>query len=338
MLGPVFLDIQGLMPAPREHELLQSSLVGGVILFSRNFQGKAQLKDCVSAIRSHRPEILVAVDHEGGRVQRFREGMTVIPPMNQIGRIYDQNPDRGLLVAESLGRVMLWELKQLGVDFSFAPVLDLEYGRSSVMHSRCLHHDPEIVAQLAAALCRGIRLAGSVAVGKHFPGHGYAEADSHIALPRDERGLEEINQCDLVSFVKMIGQGLEGVMPSHVLYPQIDDYPAGFSKVWLQRELRQRLRFKGVIFSDDLTMGGALVVGDLLQRARRALSAGCDMVLVCNSYYSAKNLVDGLKDDVSNASSLERIEKFRQQAQRDPQMTVNEYERSLEDLNHWGVL
>lgn len=336
MLGPVFLDIQGLMPTSQEHELLENSLVGGVILFSRNFQDKSQLKDCVSDIRLHRPEMLVAVDHEGGRVQRFREGMTVIPSMSQLGEIYDQDPERSLQVAEALGQVMLWELKQLGVDFSFTPVLDLEYARSSVLHSRCFHRDPEVVVQLATALCHGIRLAGSVAVGKHFPGHGYAEADSHVTLPRDERGIDKINQLDLMPFKQMIDQGLEGIMPAHVLYPLVDEYPAGFSKVWLQQELRRRLGFNGVIFSDDLTMGGAVVMGSILERARRALLAGCDMLLVCNDYQAAQSLVTGLNCDELMSQTLERIEIFRQRAQQAPQITACDYVRSLEVLEHWG--
>jgi beta-N-acetylhexosaminidase len=295
-LGPVMLDVAGLELEAGERELLAHPAVGGVILFARNYASPEQLARLAAEIhRLRTPPLLVAVDHEGGRVQRFREGFTRLPPMRDLGVLRDLNPDAARRLARSVGSVLAHELRACGVDFSFAPVLDLDHGRSRVIGDRAFHGDPKAVSDLAGALVAGLSDGGMGAVGKHFPGHGYAEADSHAAMPVDERSLEEIEQHDLLPFGRLAAAGLEGIMPAHVLYPRIDPQPAGYSRFWLQTILRERLRFEGVIFSDDLTMVGAHGAGTILERGWLALDAGCDVVLVCNDPAAAATLVDGLE-------------------------------------------
>ncbi len=306
-LGPVMVDLCGTELSAEEREVLRHPLVGGVILFSRNYESPAQLTSLTQAIHALRqPPLLIGVDHEGGRVQRFREGFTRIPPMRRLGEIWDRHPQQARKLSHQVGYVLAAELRACGVDFSFTPVLDLEYGASQVIGDRAFHRTPQAIAELAHHLMLGLKEAGMAAVGKHFPGHGFVAADSHLAIPVDERDLADIRLFDLEPFRQMIHYGLPAMMPAHVIYPQVDDKPAGFSKVWLKNMLRGELGFDGVIFSDDLSMEGAKAGGDVVTRGQAALDAGCDMVLVCNDPGSAKNLLDGLHWKIS-ALSLTRL-------------------------------
>ncbi len=294
--GPVMVDVAGTSLTAAEVHRLQHPLTGGVILFARNFTDRAQLAALVADIHACRQEpLLVCVDHEGGRVQRFRsDGFTPLPDMRRLGEAWDADPLTALRLACDTGYVLAAELRACGVDFSFTPVLDLDYGRSGVIGRRALHHDPAVVAQLARALLQGLALAGMAACGKHFPGHGWVEADSHHAVPVDERGLKAILAADALPYGALTERVLPSVMPAHVIYPAVDDQPAGFSRRWLQDILRDQLAYDGVIFSDDLCMAGAGVAGDILARAEAALGAGCDMVLVCNEPDQADLLLQRL--------------------------------------------
>jgi beta-N-acetylhexosaminidase len=302
-LGPVMLDVAGLRVTPEEKEILGHPSVGGVILFARNFQSPKQLLALTTEIRAlRRPGLLIAVDHEGGRVQRFQEGFTRIPPMRLLGESWENDPPRAKSLAEAVGYVIATELLTHGVDFSFAPVLDVDFGSSSIIGDRAFSDEPEVIAALAGAFVAGLTAGGAASVGKHFPGHGHVKADSHVDVPVDERTLGEIEAADLLPYRELIRQGLCGIMPAHVIYPEVDKRPAGFSAVWLKQVLRGRLGFGGMIFSDDLSMEGASVAGGVVQRAEAALAAGCDMVLVCNAPQAAAEVLDGLK-----AGPLDRV-------------------------------
>jgi len=277
--GPLMIDIAGTELSVLDRERLRHPLVGGIILFSRNYESREQLQALCADIHALRqPPLIIAVDHEGGRVQRFRTGFTLLPAMRQLGAWWDKTPRSATESAHAIGYLLAAELRALGVDFSFAPVLDLDWGRSGVIGNRSFHASPEAVTTLAGALIDGMREAGMACCGKHFPGHGWAEADSHVAIPMDERNLDQL-AADLTPYRQL---SLDAVMPAHVIYPQVDSRPAGFSPVWLGM-LREQLSFEGVIFSDDLSMEGASVAGGIVERADAAWSAGCDMLLVCNS-------------------------------------------------------
>jgi beta-N-acetylhexosaminidase len=281
--GPLMLDVGGLELTDVERACMLHPLVGGVILFSRNYASPAQLKALTMAIRVLRePPLLIGVDHEGGRVQRFRDGFSALPPMRTLGEHWDRDPAAAAAEAEHAGAGIAAELSAHGLDFSFTPVLDLDYGNSSIIGDRALHRNPNAVAHLASALCRGLHDGGMAAVGKHFPGHGFISADSHAEIPVDDRPLSALEKNDLVPFGALVRLGIEAIMPAHVVFPAVDARPAGFSPVWLQDVLRGRLGFDGLIFSDDLSMAGAQGVGDIVARAEAAYAAGCDMVLVCN--------------------------------------------------------
>jgi beta-N-acetylhexosaminidase len=293
-LGPVMLDVAGTRLTDDDRRRLAHPLVGGVILFQRNYVSPEQIAELSADIRAlRRPELLIAVDHEGGRVQRFREGYTPIPAMAELGALWDADRSAARRRAEMVGFVIATELTASGVDFSFTPVLDIEFGRSRVIGNRAFHRDAEAVGELAAALIAGLARGGAAAVGKHFPGHGFAAEDSHVDIPVDPRPLSEIRAVDLAPY-RLLVQKLAGVMPAHVIYPEVDRVPAGFSRIWLQDVLRKEIGFDGVIFSDDLSMEAAAVAGGIVARAGAALTAGCDMVLVCNRPELAVELLKGL--------------------------------------------
>ncbi|MHB1333257.1 MAG: beta-N-acetylhexosaminidase [Sulfuriferula sp.] len=306
-LGPIMLDVPGVALTDEDRRRLMHPLVGGVILFARNYQSAAQLVTLTAEIHALRaPHLLIAVDHEGGRVQRFREGFTVLPPMRELGRIWDQHPAEARHLTRECGFVLAAELRAHGVDMSFTPVLDLDYGASGVIGDRAFHSEVDAVADLAHQLMLGLRDAGMGSVGKHFPGHGFVRADSHLDIPIDERSYADIEQADLVPFRRMAGYGMTGVMPAHVIYPAVDSQPAGFSSVWLKQILRGELGFDGAVFSDDLSMKGASVVGDMVARVAAALNAGCDMALVCNDCVAADEVLARL-DYCMPAISITRI-------------------------------
>lgn len=289
-LGPLMIDLAGLSLSDLERQRLCHPLVGGVILFARNYQSPEQLQQLTSEVHALRsPALPIAIDHEGGRVQRCRKGFTQLPAMRRLGELWDRDARAALTAARDLAYVLAAELRARGVDLSFTPVLDLDWGRSSVIGDRSLHRDPAVVVELAAAFIEGLRSGGMAACGKHFPGHGWVAADSHVDLPVDTRRLDELAP-DLEPYRRL---RLGAVMPAHVIYPQVDPRPAGFSPVWIDF-LRKELGFDGVIFSDDLSMVGAHGAGSIVDRARAALDAGCDMALVCNDPGAARVLVANL--------------------------------------------
>lgn len=306
-LGPVMLDIEGLALSPADRNLLREPAVGGVILFSRNFESVKQLTELVADIRALRsPPLLIAVDHEGGRVQRFREGFTLLPPMRRIGREFDRDRDSGSRLARQAGWLIAAELRAAGIDLCFAPCVDLDWGISEVIGDRAFHKRPDAVSDLGSAFARGLRSAGMAAVAKHFPGHGAVVADSHLRLPVDRREYGLILE-DMRPYERMINTGaVAGVMLAHIVYQEIDSTPAGFSEYWIQRELRSRLGFGGAVFCDDLSMQATTNYGSMAQRAQLSLAAGCDMILVCNDRDRALQAVDAL-NDYSNPLSLVRL-------------------------------
>ncbi|WP_417791125.1 beta-N-acetylhexosaminidase [Stutzerimonas xanthomarina] len=289
MQGSLMLDVAGTWLTAEDRRLLRQPEVGGLILFARNIEHPRQVEALCRSIRAVRPDLLLAVDQEGGRVQRLRRDFVRLPAMRDFASHANAQE-----LAEVCGWIMATEVLAVGLDFSFAPVLDLDHQRSAVVGTRAFEGDPQRASELAGAFIKGMHGAGMATTGKHFPGHGWAEADSHVAIPVDERGLDELRNQDLVPFYRLANQ-LDAVMPAHVIYPQVDDKPAGFSQRWLQGILRKELGFRGVIFSDDLSMAGAHVAGDAASRIEAALSAGCDMGLVCNDRAAAELALSALQ-------------------------------------------
>lgn len=290
-LGPLMFDIAGLELSALDRERLAHPLAGGVILFARNYRDPQQLTALCSAIHAlRRPALPIVIDHEGGRVQRCREGFTHVPAMRSLGELWDRDAAAARVAATDIGYLLAAELRACGVDFSFTPVLDLDWGPSGVIGDRAFHRDPAAVTELAGALIDGLRAAGMRCCGKHFPGHGWVAADSHLAIPVDERSLAEMAP-DLHPYRHL---KLDAVMPAHVIYPQVDSRPAGFSLVWIDM-LRNELAFDGVIFSDDLSMEGASFAGDMVQRAEAAWAAGCDVLLVCNAPDAVASVLENWK-------------------------------------------
>jgi beta-N-acetylhexosaminidase len=307
-LGPLMVDVDGLELTPEDREVLRHPLVGSVILFTRNFASSEQLSKLVADIHSVRtPALVVGVDHEGGRVQRFRkDGFSVLPAMRRIGHEFDLDAKQGLTLARSMGWLMAAECRAHGIDLSFAPCVDLDYGVSEVIGDRAFHSKPDAVAQLALAYINGMKDAGMAATAKHFPGHGAVVADSHQSLPVDRRAWTELTD-DLLPYRRLIANGLPGIMVAHVLFPAVDASPASLSRRWIQSALREELRFEGCIFTDDLSMGGAKEFGDVVTRATAALEAGCDVLPVCNDRQAVAKLLDQLEFEIQPSSHLRLV-------------------------------
>ena len=307
-LGPVMLDVAGLALNDEDRKRLQHPQTGGVILFARNYESPAQLKALVDDIHALRnPRLIVAVDQEGGRVQRFRAGFQHLPAMGLLGDLYDRDDQRAIELSETIGWVASSELLHYGIDLSFSPVLDLGHKISTVIGDRAFHTQPDIITRLANAYIRGMRAAGMEAVGKHFPGHGSVEGDSHHVMPFDKRSLATIEAHDLVPFRRVISTHLAGIMMAHVIYEQVVPQPAGYSRFWIQQMLRAKLGFEGVVFSDDLSMNGAETVGGYPERAKASLLAGCDMLLVCNNPQGADEVLEYLQDYSNPVSQLRLV-------------------------------
>ena len=336
-LGPVMLDLGGPGLTPAERELLLEPAVGGVILFSRNYESPAQIADLIADIRALRsPSPIIAVDHEGGRVQRFREGFTHVPPMRVLGRQYGRDPEAGASLARQAGWLIASELRTVGVDLCFAPCVDLDWGVSDVIGDRAFHARPSVVSVLAAEFSRGLRSAGMAAVAKHFPGHGAVVADSHEKLPVDRREYGDILD-DMQPYDRLIDNGLiAGVMLAHIVYRQMDELPAGFSEFWIRRELRSRLGFDGAVLSDDLSMKATRQYGSMAERAQTALNAGCDMVLICNDRAAAQAAVRALRE-YSNPLSLVRLARLHGTGQvlRESLLASDEWLEANSRLTQW---
>lgn len=297
LIGPIMADIPGQELTQEDRDLLRHPLVGGVILFTRNYRDPAQLAAlCKDLLAVKSPRLLIAVDHEGGRVQRFRVGFTRIPAMAGLGRLYLEDAVRACDEASDYATTIGRELSGFGIDLCFAPVLDVDTGLSQIIGDRAFAGDPATVIALARAFRAGLNRAGLAATGKHFPGHGNVTADSHLELPVDRRSMSEIEVLDLAPFKALIDDGIESLMMAHVRYTALDETPASLSRKWIASLLRRKLGYDGAIFCDDLSMHGAAVVGSMEDRARMALDAGCDMLPVCNDRPACAALLDALHD------------------------------------------
>jgi len=310
-LGPFMVDIAGTELSADDVRVLTHPLVGSVILFARNYADPRQVADLTASIRAVRaPHLLIAVDQEGGRVQRFRDGFTRLPAVRLLGRVYDEDRRDGLALAQSVGWLMAAELRAVGVDFSFAPCVDLDYGVSEIIGDRAFHSDPDAVAALAVATLSGMREAGMAAVAKHFPGHGAVVADSHVALPVDRRDYADL-EPDIRPYRPLIDNNLAAIMAAHVVYPAVDALPASLSRRWITDILRGELKFHGCVFADDLTMAGAAAFGDVLARAKLAFAAGCDVLPICNDRHSVELVLDRFGTDVGSAAAQARLVRMR---------------------------
>ncbi|MGO8855308.1 MAG: beta-N-acetylhexosaminidase [Steroidobacteraceae bacterium] len=310
-LGPLMVDIAGTELTPDDIEILAHPLVGSVLLFTRNYRNPEQVAALTAAIRAVRtPHLLIAVDHEGGRVQRFREGFTKLPASRPLGRRFEEDRRDGLSLTRSVGWLMASELRNVGVDFSFAPCVDLDYGVSEIIGDRSFHRDPETVASLAVAYMLGMRDAGMAATAKHFPGHGAVVADSHVALPVDRRDLVDM-EGDVRPYRLLIENNLAAVLAAHVVYPAVDSLPASLSRRWISDILRGDLGFHGCVFADDLSMAGAAAFGDVVERARLSVAAGCDVLPICNDRAAVSTVLDHFNPGVADAASQARIVRMR---------------------------
>src|SRR3954469_18258063 len=326
------VDVAGLELTPEDRDVLRHPLVGSVILFTRNYASSDQLTRLVADIHAVRsPALVVAVDQEGGRVQRFRPGFSALPSPRRIGHEFDVDAKQGVALARSMGWLMAAELRAHGVDLSFAPCVDLDLGVSEVIGDRAFHSKPEVVAQLALAYMAGMKDAGMAATAKHFPGHGAVVADSHKSLPVDRRQWHELGD-DLLPYRRLIANGLPGVMVAHVLFPAVSPEPASLSRRWVQNALREELRFEGAVFTDDLSMGGAAEYGDIVARAAAALAAGCDVLPVCNDRASVTRLLDGLKHEIQPSSHLRLVRMRGRAAPERDELLAGDAWRASQDL------
>lgn len=307
MKATLITDIQGPELNPIERNWLSNPHLGGIILFTRHFQSYQQLKNLVAEINGINPKLLITVDHEGGRVQRFREGFTRVPAMGKLGDLFERQPELALKGAKASAQVLALELLNIGIHLTYAPVLDVNYQRNQVIGDRAFSGDADVINQLSAEFMQGLKSVGFAVVAKHFPGHGWVNLDSHVACPIDDREFDEIAKTDLNIFKQQL-PNIDWMMPAHVVYEKIDAEPAGFSKVWLQEILRGQLRFSGRIVSDDLSMAGAAVKGDYGQRAEAALQAGCDVLLACNSSDASEQILSAMANMRVESISLEQYQ------------------------------
>lgn len=328
-IGQLMLDVEGKELNPADEELLRQPEVGGVILFGRNVESPEQVRALTDSIRAIKPNILIAVDQEGGRVARFRDGFSSLPSMGKLGEMFDTDPIQALELAYATGYLMASEVLAVGVDFSFAPVLDIN-GVSRVVGDRAFHHHPVAITALSAELMRGMKSAGMATTGKHFPGHGSVAPDSHVDDATDERSYADIRQFDMQPFIRNL-PWLDALMPAHVVFRQIDDKPAGFSSIWLQQIIRGKMGFTGVLFSDDLSMKAAHVAGDAGDRIAAALTAGCDMGLVCNDRAAALTALERLQQQPTVQSKISQTRLSRMKG------NVQGWQGSLADsASHWS--
>ena len=331
------LDIEGRQLTPADRALLQEPAVGGVILFSRNYESPSQLADLIAGIRALRsPPLLIAVDHEGGRVQRFRDGFSAIPPMRRLGRQYDSDSEEAVALAKTAGWLIASELRAMNIDLSFTPCVDLDWGVSEIIGNRAFHRNPDVVAELASAFCNGLRSAGMAAVAKHFPGHGAVVADSHDQLPVDRRSYGDLLD-DMRPYEKLIAKRqLAGVMIAHIVYAEPDPLPASFSSYWIKQQLRSALNYDGAVVCDDLSMKATETMGSMPKRARLALQAGCDMVIVCNNRPAASATVAALRD-YSDPLSLVRLARLHGTGKvvRESLLASDQWQIAADSLQQW---
>lgn len=299
-------DIQGPALTDQEKNWLNHPFLGGIILFTRHFESYEQLKNLVAEITAINPKLVITVDHEGGRVQRFREGFTKVPAMGALGKLYEQDKDTALKASKACAVVLASELLNIGIHLTYAPVLDVNYGRNTVIGDRGFSGDKNVIHELAASFMLGLKEMNFATVAKHFPGHGWVDLDSHVACPIDSRTLEEIEQQDMVVFKELMAD-IDWMMPAHIVYEKVDSETAGFSKVWLQDILRGQLNFNGPIVSDDLSMAGAAIKGNYAQRAQAAMEAGCNIMLACNSSEASSEILDGLESMAKADSAIQSM-------------------------------
>jgi beta-N-acetylhexosaminidase len=329
-LGPLMVDIAGTELSADDVRVLAHPMVGSVLLFTRNYSNPRQVAALTAAIRALRtPHLLIAVDHEGGRVQRFREGFTRLPAARLLGRRFDEDRREGLGLAQSVGWLLASELRAVGVDFSFAPCIDLDYGVSEIIGDRAFHSDPDAVAALAVAAMSGMREAGMAAIAKHFPGHGAVVADSHVALPVDRREFADL-EPDIRPYRPLIDNNIPGIMAAHVVYPAVDALPASLSKRWITGVLRGELGFHGCVFADDLTMAGAAAFGDVMARVDLSLDAGCDVLPICNDRHSVELVLGRFGANAGSAASQARLVRMRARGEAPADLHANPHWRETE--------